>query len=62
MFRCLLVGLLTVPAPVSPQLCSFIGIRMEIAEAALHSPSRASPAVSGDALTPFLGGFQWLKL
>jgi len=38
-----------VPASITSELRSFIGIRMEIAEAAFHSPSRASRTVLRDA-------------
>ena len=62
LFRCLLVGVLTVPASVSPQLRSFIGIRMEIAEAAFRSPSHASRTVFLGALAPLSCGYRWLKL
>jgi len=48
--------------PVSPQLCSFVGIRMKIAEAAFHRPSSASRTVLRDAFAVPSGGFQWLKL
>jgi len=48
------------PTSATPQLHSFIGVRMEIAEAALHRPSRASRTVFGDTLASLLGGFQWL--
>jgi len=62
MFRRLLVGVLTPPSPVAPQLRGLIGIRMEIAEAAFNSPSRASRTASSDDLASLSGGFRWLKL
>jgi hypothetical protein len=62
MFCCLLVGLLTPPAAISAQLRSFVGVRVEITETALHRPSRASRTIFGDTLASLFGYFQWLKL
>jgi hypothetical protein len=61
MFRCLLVGVLASPTAISPQLRDFIGVRMEITEAAVHSPSRASDTAFGDALAPLISGLRWLS-
>jgi hypothetical protein len=36
-------------------------IRMEIAETALQSPSRAGRTASSDALASLSGGFRWFK-
>ena len=58
-FRWLLEGVLTPQTTATPQLYSLIGVRMEIAEAAFHSPSRT---VSSDALASLSPGFRQLKV
>ena len=54
--------LLTPPASLSPQLRGLIGIRMEVAEAALHRPSRARRTTFGDTFASLFIRFRWLKL
>ena len=61
-FLWLLEGVVTPQTYAAPQLDSFIGVRMEIAEAAFRSPSRTSRAVFLCALAPLSWGYRWLKL
>jgi hypothetical protein len=55
-FRWLLEGVLTPQTPAALQLHSFIGVGMEVAEAALHRPSRAWHTASSNAFATLSGG------
>jgi hypothetical protein len=58
----LLVGVLALPTPIATLLRGFVGVRVEIAEAAFHRPSRARLAASSNALAMPSCALEWLKL